>query len=363
MAMLRDGGGALDPPAPLLKRAREGHEAPRHEAAAGAPPAPLPAQAADAASLVVAANGDASAEDWRAVAAVLSGDRFRLRQEEQLRCCGAALGALDGRARAVMHRMYCDSVLRELAASVDEPRLGRVFAAVTGGCAAPAALLSEEEHARLRRCVATLQDMGAWMAIAGLASAEEHAPRRAAVGSISRGEVGGLDSDASDARSNRSEPASFPPSPPLSSIDGAWQAGGDRVERLADELDGLLSLSDCTAEHTVGVGETLATIAMRYGLDRRQLRAWNALLSDSPMVGQRLRLEPPESASLGILFAFQPRQSRRQPHRAPPPTQPCDVTGQSARLFVTRRALANPWKASQVSQMRGGLGPSCIPAG
>ncbi len=50
--------------------------------------------------------------------------------------------------------------------------------------------------------------------------------------------------------------------------------------------------------HVVERGDTLYSIAWRYGLDYRAIAGWNALASpDRIMVGQRLLLRPPESVS------------------------------------------------------------------
>ena len=143
--------------------------------------------------------------------------------------------------------------------------------------------------------------------------------------------------------SEASFPLSFPPSAPGSSapgsvavrsdelwscVEGCTEGGtGDRyggdgrcggcggeveIEEDEDEGDeeGLAralsstrlsdprSLAGCYAEHTVGVGETIATIAMRYGISQGELRAWNRLLlAPNLSVGQQLWLEPPPARS------------------------------------------------------------------
>ena len=52
------------------------------------------------------------------------------------------------------------------------------------------------------------------------------------------------------------------------------------------------------ASHTVRSGETLYSIAFRYGLDQRSLAAWNGLANpDRIRVGQRLVLSPPAGSS------------------------------------------------------------------
>jgi membrane-bound lytic murein transglycosylase D len=45
--------------------------------------------------------------------------------------------------------------------------------------------------------------------------------------------------------------------------------------------------------HRVQKGDTLASIAEKYGLEPRQLKAWNRLKGDRLQVGQKLRLTPP----------------------------------------------------------------------
>lgn len=123
--------------------------------------------------------------------------------------------------------------------------------------------------------------------------------------------------------SSHSYPITLPPSPPLSSI-AEGPADGTDVGQLAHKLGGLLTVDYCAPEHTVGVGETLATIAMRHGLQKSQLRAWNGLLSDRAVVGQQLRLEAPDAAALGITFSA-PHERRRGSsehklvHQAPMP--------------------------------------------
>src|SRR5690606_35166694 len=66
--------------------------------------------------------------------------------------------------------------------------------------------------------------------------------------------------------------------------------------------------------HIVRSGETLFTIAWRYGRDYRDLARWNRL-GDGSLIypGQVIRLDPPPGAS-----AAPPRQSASAPERAPP---------------------------------------------
>jgi len=84
-----------------------------------------------------------------------------------------------------------------------------------------------------------------------------------------------------------------------------------RAEALTDRLRALgalclaLTLVACSSAvrwedpsgtHVVSAGETLYSIAWRYGLDYRQLAAWNQL-GDGTLIfpGQRLRLTPPQA--------------------------------------------------------------------
>ena len=45
--------------------------------------------------------------------------------------------------------------------------------------------------------------------------------------------------------------------------------------------------------HRVQKGDTLATIARKYALAPKDLKAWNRLKGDRIQIGQRLRLSPP----------------------------------------------------------------------
>jgi len=69
--------------------------------------------------------------------------------------------------------------------------------------------------------------------------------------------------------------------------------------------------------HTVRSGETLFTIAFRYGQDHRNLAKWNNL-GDGSLIypGQVIRLTPPSGGSRPVARA----PSRRQP--PPPPLDP-----------------------------------------
>ena len=66
---------------------------------------------------------------------------------------------------------------------------------------------------------------------------------------------------------------------------------GDEV-RLPGPAEGTMSAPP-PATHRVQKGETLAAIARKYGLEPRDLKAWNRLKSDRLQAGQRLRLTAP----------------------------------------------------------------------
>ncbi|MCP5202078.1 MAG: peptidoglycan DD-metalloendopeptidase family protein [Gammaproteobacteria bacterium] len=73
------------------------------------------------------------------------------------------------------------------------------------------------------------------------------------------------------------------------------------------------------AEHVVVRGDTLHAIAWRYGLDYRDLVRWNGIRNpDLIIVGQRLRLTPPRSASAN------------KPGTAPPRAAPARTPGAPA---------------------------------
>ena len=91
---------------------------------------------------------------------------------------------------------------------------------------------------------------------------------------------------------------------------------------LAAGLTGLLVLAGCSNAlrwepdyHTVRQGETLYSIAFRYGLDQRQLAAWNGLGSGRLIYpGQRLKLTGPAVSASG--------QTPRSAKKAPAPRAP-----------------------------------------
>lgn len=168
--------------------------------------------------------------------------------------------------------------------------------------------VAEEQHTRLRAVLEPLR--------ASAAVLRAGAPRRCEDGTEVVVEEAPMLLSSSVLSSSHSAPATLPPSPPpLSSIAEDGQEEGraaDVGQQLAHELGALLTLGDCAPEHTVGVGETLATIAMRHRLQTSQLRAWNGLLSDRVVVGQQLRLEAPDATALGITFSATPRDERRR---------------------------------------------------
>jgi len=75
-----------------------------------------------------------------------------------------------------------------------------------------------------------------------------------------------------------------------------------------------------TTTYTVRSGETLYTIAWRYGIDYRELARWNSL--DNPDViyaGQTLRLRPPErvtAAPVAVTASARPAPARAAPQPA-----------------------------------------------
>src|SRR5690606_7208708 len=74
--------------------------------------------------------------------------------------------------------------------------------------------------------------------------------------------------------------------------------------------------------HVVRSGETLYSIAFRYGLDVQSLARWNQLGDGSLIrVGQRLRLSPPGSGTAGSAAAG-PSRSAGTAGRAPAATAP-----------------------------------------
>lgn len=98
----------------------------------------------------------------------------------------------------------------------------------------------------------------------------------------------------------------------------------------------MLGLAACTSSlpnyearvHVVKPGETLYTIAWRYGLDYRALAQWNRL-SDPDLIyaGQRLRLTPPAASTVTARSGPAPRHApsgRPAPSAAPrgPPPSP-----------------------------------------
>jgi len=70
-------------------------------------------------------------------------------------------------------------------------------------------------------------------------------------------------------------------------------------------------------------GDTLYGIAWRYGLDYRQIAAWNQLKSpDLIYAGQRLRLTPPPPTPAPVVAAVRPTPSPPPPKKPAPPAAP-----------------------------------------
>lgn len=117
----------------------------------------------------------------------------------------------------------------------------------------------------------------------------------------------------------------------------------------------LILLSACTSTlvdyetrtHVVRPGETLYTIAFRYGVDYRALAAWNGIANpDLIFAGQRLSLRPASRAVAG-----RPASATRRPTAAtaPPST-------------ASARAAPRPSAASQRTGPRPPLGGPAPPA-
>ena len=154
-------------------------------------------------------------------------------------------------------------------------------------------------------------------------------------------------STAAGSTANLSSEASLPP--PTMPILGMLRSSGleeqednddeDEEARLARlfQLTGLSdprSLDDCHAAHSVGVGETLATIALRHGLSEAELRAWNRLLlSPSLRVGQELRLEPPPRDGRGLQASHMASHDPVRLHQAP---VPLSRPGAASRTLLAR---------------------------
>lgn len=77
------------------------------------------------------------------------------------------------------------------------------------------------------------------------------------------------------------------------------------------------------AVHVVARGETLYSIAFRYGLDYRQVALWNGLGDGSLIrVGQRLRLQAPQTAARAAPAPPESPRARSQAPQAPRASAP-----------------------------------------
>ena len=164
-------------------------------------------------------------------------------------------------------------------------------------------------------------------------------------------------------------------------MDAGW-AGCGRLSRTAGLiptlargllLAAMLSVAGCGGKavrwspdyHVVRSGETLYAIAWRYGLDHRELAAWNGL-GDGSLIypGQRIRLRP--SVPSGAQARSPAAQSAGTPSASPvpraPPVRPvkgwawptadglnvfCCAMRAAARFVSAHKSVA-PWGACSV---------------
>lgn len=105
--------------------------------------------------------------------------------------------------------------------------------------------------------------------------------------------------------------------------------------------------------HVVQGGDTIYSIAFRYGIDQRDLRAWNRIDNASLIrPGQRLRLSPPSSAVAGG-GATTPKTAPR----APPAPQPVQSVGwrwpTDGKVIASYGASAKTQSGIQIGGKRG----------
>lgn len=100
------------------------------------------------------------------------------------------------------------------------------------------------------------------------------------------------------------------------------------------------SLADYESRfHVVRPGETLYTIAWRYGVDYRTLARWNGLADpDLIVAGQRLNVRPVTSASPPV---NRPRAALPPPVTLPAPAWQWPTTGDVAAAFGSRDGIAS----------------------
>lgn len=70
--------------------------------------------------------------------------------------------------------------------------------------------------------------------------------------------------------------------------------------------------------HTVKKGETLYSIALEYGLDYKEVAAWNSVEPDKVQAGQQLRLTPPDAAVSAAPLKTAPATVEARPLSTPP---------------------------------------------
>jgi lipoprotein NlpD len=74
--------------------------------------------------------------------------------------------------------------------------------------------------------------------------------------------------------------------------------------------------------HTVKRGETLYSIALEYGLDYKEIAAWNSIEPDKVQAGQQLRLTPPDAAVSAAPLKTAPPTVEARPLSTPPAAAP-----------------------------------------
>jgi membrane-bound lytic murein transglycosylase D len=100
--------------------------------------------------------------------------------------------------------------------------------------------------------------------------------------------------------------------------------------------------------HTVRRGETLVTIADRFGVSLSQLRRWNRITGIKVRAGQRLRVSDPESAPRSVDQGHRHGRSRtRRNHREAEPAK-----SDAAKSRARSREGATGAKKSSVTGSR-----------
>jgi len=116
------------------------------------------------------------------------------------------------------------------------------------------------------------------------------------------------------------------------------------------------------ATHTIKRGETLVSIALQYGLDYRELAAWNGITNPNLIsVGQVLALGPPAGAPAAPLA---PPAIVATPLTDTAPVVEARPLGNSERLKVEPRGQRLPYSDQALAQLSGGegaVGPATAP--